>query len=140
MTRPSRVGIIHLALALFVVALLVKAARVQLFEGKRLAATAVHQQSTTSAIPAPRGEILDARGQLLAQSRETVKLDIAPKEVRDLRKLRTALERAKIPREWVARATDSSRRWVGLPGRSLSTKSRRTSISRGISFAHREQG
>ena len=117
MTRPSRVGIIHLALAIFVIALLVKTARVQLWDGRRLAASAVHQQSTTSAIPAPRGEILDARGQLLAQSRETVKIDIAPREVRDLRKLRSALQRAKVAREWVARATDPSRRWVSLPER-----------------------
>ncbi|MEP7002696.1 MAG: penicillin-binding protein 2 [bacterium] len=132
MKRPSRVGIIHLALALFVVALLAKAARVQLFEGKRHAATAAHQQSTTSAIPAPRGEILDARGQLLAQSRETVKLDIAPKEVRDLRKLQTALQRAKIPHEWVARATDPSRRWVGLPGRYLAVDVAAVTAMRGV--------
>ena len=117
MKQPSRVGTIHLLLAAFVLALLVKTARVQLVDGKRLAATAARQQSTTSTIPAPRGEIFDARGQLLAQSRETVKLDIAPKEIRDLHKLRLALTRARIPAEWVARATDSSRRWVTLPAR-----------------------
>ena len=119
MTRPSRVGIIHLGLAIFVVALLVKTAKVQLLEGRRLAAIGVHQQSTARTIPAPRGNILDSRGQMLAQSRETVKLDIAPPEVRDLRTLRAALLRAKIPREWVSRATDGARRWVSLPGRYL---------------------
>ena len=132
MTRPSRVGIIHLALALFVVALLVKTARVQLRDGRRLAASGVHQQSTTGAIPAPRGEILDARGQMLAQSRETVKLDIAPKEVRDLRKLRAALQRAHIPHEGVARATDSSRRWVSLPGRYLAIDVAPVTAMRGV--------
>jgi cell division protein FtsI (penicillin-binding protein 3) len=119
MTRPSRVGIIHLGLAVFVVALIVKTAKVQLWEGKRLTAMGQHQQSTARTIPAPRGNILDSRGQTLAQSRETVKLDIAPPEVRDLGKLRVALQRAKIPREWVARATDGSRKWVSLPGRYL---------------------
>jgi cell division protein FtsI (penicillin-binding protein 3) len=119
MTRPSRVGIIHLGLAIFVVALLVKTAKVQLWEGKRLTAMGVHQQSTERTIPAPRGNILDSREQMLAQSRETVKLDIAPPEVRDLVKLRVALQRAKIPHEWVARATDRSRKWVSLPGRYL---------------------
>ena len=117
MKQPSRVGIIHLLLAGFVIALLVKTARVQLLDGRRLAASAARQQSTTTNIPAPRGEIFDARGQVMAQSRETVKLDIAPKEVRDLRKLRFALSRAHIPPEWVARATDASRKWVTLPGR-----------------------
>ncbi|HEY5441089.1 MAG TPA: penicillin-binding protein 2 [Gemmatimonadaceae bacterium] len=132
MTTPSRVGIIHLALALFVVVLLVKTARVQLWDGRRLAASAVHQQSTTSAIPAPRGEILDSRGQVLAQSRETVKIDIAPKEVRDLRKLRSALQRAKIPHEWVARAIDPSRRWVSLPGRYLAIDVAPVTAMRGV--------
>jgi cell division protein FtsI (penicillin-binding protein 3) len=119
MLRPSRVGIIHLVLAMFVVALLVKTAKVQLFEGKRFAAIGVHQQSTARTIPAPRGNILDSRGETLAQSRETVKLDIAPTEVRDLGKLRVALQRAKIAHEWIARATDANRRWVSLPGRYL---------------------
>ncbi len=117
MKQPSRVGIIHLLLAFFVVALLVKTARVQLLDGHRFAASAARQQSTTTTVPAPRGDIFDARGQLMAQSRETVKLDIAPKEVRDLRKLRLALVRARIPAEWVTRATDASRRWVTLPAR-----------------------
>ena len=132
MTAPSRVGIIHLALAVFVVALLAKTARVQLFDGRRLAASAVHQQSTTSAIPAPRGDILDARGQVLAQSRESVKLDIAPREVRDLRKLRAALQRAGIPHEWIARATDASRRWVSLPGRFLAIDVAPVTAMRGV--------
>ena len=132
MTAPSRVGIIHLALAVFVVALLAKTARVQLFDGRRLAASAVHQQSTTSAIPAPRGDILDARGQVLAQSRESVKLDIAPREVRDLHKLRAALHRASVPLEWIARATDASRRWVSLPGRYLAIDVAPVTAMRGV--------
>ena len=119
MKKPARIGIIHLALAVFVVALLGKTARVQLLQGSKWAASAVNQQSTSRVIPAPRGDILDARGQTLAQSRETVKLDIAPREVRDLGKLRTALTRARVPGEWVARATETRRKWVSLPGRYL---------------------
>ena len=119
MKTPSRVGLLHLGLAIFCIVLLGKMARVQLVQGRRWSASAVHQQSTSSTIPAPRGEILDARGQTLAQSRETVKLDVAPLEVRDLRKLRSALQRAKIPPEWIARATDPRRKWVSLPGRYL---------------------
>ena len=115
MKQPSRVGIIHLLLALFVVALLMKTARVQLLDGRRLAASGAKQQSATTTIPAPRGQILDARGEMLAQSRETVKLDIAPKEIRDRRKLRVAMQRAHLPAEWIARATDTSRKWVTSP-------------------------
>ena len=132
MTRPSRVGIIHLVLALFVVALIAKTAHVQLLQGRRWTASAVHQQSTSSVIPAPRGEILDARGQKLAQSRETVKLDVAPPEVRDLRKLRVALQKAGVPREWVARATSPARRWVSLPGRYLAIDVAGITAMRGV--------
>ena len=132
MKAPSRVGTIHLLLALFVVALLVKTARVQLLDGRRLAASGARQQSTTSNIPAPRGEIFDSRGELLAQSRETVKLDIAPKELRDVRKLRVAMQRAHIPAEWVARATDTSKKWASLPMRFRAVDVAAISAMRGV--------
>lgn len=132
MRMPSRVGIIHLSLAAFVVALLVQAARVQLLQKTKWTASALHQQSTSSTVPAPRGDILDERGQTLAQSRETVKLDIAPQEVGSLAKLKIALVRAGIPREWVARATDASRKWVSLPGRYLAIEVAPISAMRGV--------
>ena len=68
-------------------------------------------------IPAPRGDILDALGETMAQSRETVKLEVAPQDVRDLRKLRNALIRAGVHPDWAVRATDRARKWVTLPGR-----------------------
>ena len=132
MKMPSRVGIIHLSLAAFVVALVVQTARVQLFQKHKWAASALHQQSTSSEIPAPRGDILDERGQTLAQSRETVKLDIAPPEVGSLIKLRAALVRAGIARDWIARATDASRKWVSLPGRYLAIDVASISAMRGV--------
>ncbi|MES2178573.1 MAG: penicillin-binding protein 2 [Gemmatimonadota bacterium] len=132
MKLPSRVGAIHLGLALFVVAILVKAGEIQFVEGRRLTASAVHQQSTASEIPAARGEILDSRGEMLAQSRETVKLDVAPKELRDPRKLAVALTRARVPKEWVLRATDTSRRWVSLPGRYLAIDVAAITAMRGV--------
>lgn len=132
MKAPSRVGIIHLSLAVFVVALVVQTARVQLLQKHRWAASALHQQSTSSTLPATRGEILDQRGQTLAQSRETVKLDIAPREVSSLPRLRSALVRAGIPREWVTRATDASGKWVSLPGRYLAIDVASISAMRGV--------
>src|SRR6476620_11678509 len=106
MTRPSRVGIIHLGLALFAIALVVKAARVQVWERRSWTASAIRQQSTERVVPAPRGEILDAAGETLAQSRETVKLDVAPQEVKNRRALREALAAAGVPAPMVARAVD----------------------------------
>ncbi len=132
MTSSRRIGLVHLLLALFVIALLAKSARVQLWQGRRWAATALRQQSTERSIPAPRGPILDARGEMLAQSRETVKLEIAPTEVRNLRRLRQALQRGGIPAEWVARATDPRRRWVMIPGRYLAIDVAAATAMRGV--------
>jgi len=117
MKSPSRIGLVHLALAGFSLALLYRSASVQLLQRSRWTASAQHQQSIEAEIPAPRGDILDAQGELMAQSRETVKLEVAPRDVRDRRALRLALLKAKVPAEWVARATDVSRKWVTLPGR-----------------------
>lgn len=132
MRRPSRVGIIHLGLAAFAIALLVTTARVQFWQGRRLAASAVHQQSTASEIPAPRGLILDGRGEVIAQSKETVKLAVAPIEVRDRRALGAALARAGVQKQWVARAMDPSRRWVSLPGRFLAVDVAAATAMRGV--------
>jgi cell division protein FtsI (penicillin-binding protein 3) len=115
MRSPSRIGIVHLALAGFTLALLYRSASVQLLQKSRWAASAQHQQSIEATIPAPRGDILDAEGALMAQSREMVKLEIAPRDVRDRRALRLALLKAGVPAEWAARATDTSRKWVTLP-------------------------
>ena len=132
MKLPSRVGVIHMGLAAFALALLVKTARVQFWQGRRLAASGVHQQSTASAIPAPRGLILDTRDQTLAQSKETVKLEVAPHEVRDLKALGVALKRAGVSHQWIARATDASRRWVSLPGRYLALDVAAVMAMRGV--------
>jgi cell division protein FtsI (penicillin-binding protein 3) len=116
MKSPSRIGIVHLALAGFTLALLYRSASVQLLQSSRWTARAQHQQSSEVAIPAPRGDILDAHEELMAQSREMVKLEVAPQDVRDRRALRLALLKAGVPAEFAARATDPSRKWVTIPG------------------------
>ena len=132
MKAPSRVGVLHLSLALLALAVIGKAAKVQLLQGRAWSASAIRQQSTESVIPAPRGDILDAAGEMLAQSRETVKLDVAPVEVRDVRKLRAALLRAGVPAEFAGRAADPRRRWVSLPGRYQAVDVAAISAMRGV--------
>ena len=132
MKGPSRVGLVHLGLALFALAIVGKSARVQLLQGRAWAASALRQQSTERVIPAPRGEILDASGGTLAQSRETVKLDVAPPEVKNRRALRDALAAAGVPAPMVARAVDPARKWVQLPGRFVASEVARISAMRGV--------
>lgn len=117
MTKNHRIGIIHAALALLALGVLGKAAHVQLVQGRAWSDLARRQHYTAREVPAPRGRIVDASGAVLATTREVVKLEVAPREVRDFRALRRALAAAKVPGEWVARATDARRQWVSIPGR-----------------------
>ena len=101
MIRSSRIGLAHAMLALFAIAILVKAAqRPARSTGRSGARCAERQQMTARTVPAPRGEILDATRRVLAQSREMVRLEIAPREVRERAKLRRAL--ASVARRPVA--------------------------------------
>jgi cell division protein FtsI (penicillin-binding protein 3) len=132
MTPPSRVGIIHVGLAAFALAIVVKSARVQLWERRSWTASAIRQQSTERTIPAPRGEILDAVGETLAQSRETVRLDVAPQEVKNRGALRGLMLRAGLPAPVVAKATDPRRKWVPIPGRFAAADVAKVSSVRGV--------
>lgn len=115
--RNRRIGVVHAALALIALAVVVRAARVQLVQGGAWARLANQQHFTAREVPAPRGIIMDAGGRPLAATREVVRLEIAPKEVRDLRQLARYLAKAKVGRQWIDRATDTRRAWVAIPGR-----------------------
>ncbi len=131
MIRASRVGLTHAAFLLFAVVLVGRAAQVQLFQTAQWRAKARNQQLAASPLPAPRGMILDEKGALLVESRQLVRLNVAPREVlgdskrnpdaarRRLTALANILLRAKVPAEWVARSTDTTRAWVTIPGRYL---------------------
>lgn len=131
MIRTSRVGLVHAAFALFGVVLVGRAAQVQLFQTSIWRTKARNQQTAASPLPAPRGMILDESGAMLVESRQLVRLNVAPREVagdskknpyaaqRRLAALARALARGGVSPEWVARATDTTRAWVTIPGRFL---------------------
>lgn len=104
-------------LAAFALAILVQASRVQLAQGKAWRARAQRQQTAERIVPAPRGQILDATRHVLAQSREMVRLEIAPREVKDRLKLRKALAKLGVDRSVIARAVDTSVKYLVIPGR-----------------------
>ena len=111
MNRNHRIGIVHAMLALLMLAVLGKAGHVQLAQGRAWAELAKRQHYTAKPIPAPRGAILDATGKLLATSRELVKLEIAPREVRvnERRRLRNALVNVGVDRAIAVRVLDADR-------------------------------
>ncbi|HUF27132.1 MAG TPA: penicillin-binding transpeptidase domain-containing protein [Gemmatimonadaceae bacterium] len=116
MIRVSRIAIIYWSLVLFAAALILRSGELQLWQGAEWASRADRQHVSSSAIPAPRGRILDAAGVVLAESRELVRFSVAPREVRDRRALARALAAAGVSPRWVMRATDMSRAWVEIPG------------------------
>jgi cell division protein FtsI (penicillin-binding protein 3) len=132
MTRPSRLTLVHGSLLLFALALVVRAAEVQLVQNAMWEKRAQHQQFTARDVPAPRGDILDVGGVPLAQSRPTVRFSIAPRELTNRAATARALARMGVSREWVARATDPRRAWVVLPGAFLPGDAATVARMRGV--------
>ena len=108
-----------MSLLAFAVALIGRAAWVQLWQGNAWAARAERQHFADAPVPAPRGDVIDATGEPLAESREMLRLAVAPRELREPVVLRRALASAGVALEWIARATDTRRVWVVVPGRFL---------------------
>jgi cell division protein FtsI (penicillin-binding protein 3) len=134
--RSKRIGLAHAVLAVFAVAILFKAADVQLVQGTRWRARAERQQTAEKVVPAPRGDILDATHRILAQSRETVRLEIEPREVNEPRKLKAALTKLKVEPSLIARAMDTSSKYLTVPGRFLAVDAAAAIALRGVhSFA-----
>lgn len=105
-----------MALALFFFAIVAKAVQVQIVNGSAWRARAGRQQTANRNIPAPRGRVLDESGRILAQNQEKVRLDVTPREVRELVKLQRVLARAKVPARTVAAIADTTRQNVSIPG------------------------
>jgi cell division protein FtsI (penicillin-binding protein 3) len=132
MNRNHRIGIVHAALALLMLAVLGKAAHVQLVQGGAWSDLARRQHFSAREVPAPRGQILDASGRTLATSRELVKLEIAPREVKDARRLHKALLAAGAEASVAARVLDRSRSWTVLPGRFVAEDVAPVTAMRGV--------
>lgn len=128
----NRPRLIHGALALFALAVIGRAAKVQLLDADRWRARARDQQVAAAPLPAPRGAIRDAGGAVLVESREMVRLRIAPREVRNRAQLGKLMARAGIGADWVARATDSTNKWVEVPGLFLPTDVAMITATRGV--------
>jgi cell division protein FtsI (penicillin-binding protein 3) len=116
MKAPSRVAIVHGFFVLFALALVARAAKVQVVDGKQWAARATRQHFVASALSAPRGDILDASGNMLVESRAMTKVAIALPEVRDTGFVIRALRRASVDADALRAAIARRRRWIDLPG------------------------
>ena len=132
MLRNSRITVVHLVLGAFAAAIVARAAQVQVWQGKQWQAKATRQHVAASSVPAPRGLILDASGNPLAESRERVQLAIAPTEVRELKQLARELARVGVDASWLARLADPKRKWVQLPGSFVPSEVQTVLAMRGV--------
>lgn len=99
-------------------AVITRAFQLQALEHEKWAAEALEQQQQRVPLPARRGAVHDRDGVPLAMSHETFRVSVAPGELRDPRAARDLLvKQLGVTRERAERATDTSRRWVVLPGR-----------------------
>lgn len=115
MIRDKRIAIVHAVLLLFALAIIARAGHVQLRQHAYWLGEAARQQYTASELPASRGDILDASGGPLAKSRVMIKLAVAPRDLRDRRKVYRVLTRSHVPDALARRVLDSTRKWVELP-------------------------
>ena len=132
MLQATRLRIVHGVLVAFAVALVVRAGWVQLWQGERWERQAARQHFSNTALPAPRGEILDVAGVPLAQSEVRVRLNVAPPEVKDPRRLARDLRRLGIDAATVRRATDRKRKWVEIPKAFMPSEVAVVSAMRGV--------
>jgi cell division protein FtsI (penicillin-binding protein 3) len=116
MKTRKRVTIVHAFLILFALALVSRAAKVQVIEGKDWVARARRQHFFAGSMSAPRGEILDASGNTLVESREMTRVAVALPEVRDTAFVLKALRHARVDADAVRAAIARRRRWIDLPG------------------------
>ncbi len=116
MKAPTRVAVIHGFFILFAIALVARAAKVQVVEGTQWVARGKRQHFFASSLSAPRGQILDASGNTLVESREMTRVAVALPEVRDTAFVLKALRRARVDAAAVHAAIDRRRRWIDLPG------------------------
>ncbi|MBC7844636.1 MAG: penicillin-binding protein 2, partial [Gemmatimonadaceae bacterium] len=115
----DRFTLVEWGVALFAIAILAKAAHVQLLNGTKWADLANRQQTRLERLPAPRGRMIDATGMPLVESRELVSFNIAPNQVRKEERatLVRTLQKLRAPQPYARRALDTTRKWVNLPGR-----------------------
>jgi cell division protein FtsI (penicillin-binding protein 3) len=114
---PSRLTLIGAGFVVAALAVLARAAYVQLYQGSYWRARAAGQQTTRVTLPARRGTLYDRNGVALALSQETYGVGVAPKQVRDRKLVADSLARVVgRPRGELLQLLASDREWVEWPG------------------------
>ena len=95
-----------------------RAGQIQVVQGAQWSALAEAQHTTDKEVVAARGSVMDRDGALLAVSRETYRVSIAPNELGDPAEVATLLQETLdlSPRK-AKQLVSPERRWTVVPGR-----------------------
>ena len=86
MAKPTtRIAVVQFGFALAIIAILARAAQLQLFQGERWREQAARQRTERAVLPAKRGGLYDRNGAPLALSQEFYHVGVAPNELADSR-------------------------------------------------------
>jgi len=132
MLRPTRLALLHALQLLFAIALVLRAGQVQLWQRGTWQARAEAQQFRRVDLAAPRGDIFDERGTPLAQTRDAVRISVAPREFAHPDSVGAALVALGVPRAAVLKALDRGHAWVTLPGLYPTHRARAVTAMRGV--------
>lgn len=117
MAKPTaRIGLLQAVLLLGALAVVGRAAQLQLVQGARWRAEAERARKERVVLPARRGGIYDRNGDALAVTQEYFEVGIAPNELRSpVRDARTIAKALKLPVARVQRDI-ATKKWVPYPG------------------------
>ncbi len=129
---PNRLTVVYGSLIVFALALVAKSGYEQLFRHDYWSKIGQRQHYASSGLPAPRGLILDASGHTLVESREMVRISVAPRQVRNRAILARDLRLASVDPRFVSMSVDTVRKWVDVPGAYLPTDVAAAISQRGV--------
>ncbi|HJR15372.1 MAG TPA: penicillin-binding transpeptidase domain-containing protein [Gemmatimonadales bacterium] len=118
MARPqARIAVVQFAFALGVLAILARAAQLQLLQGERWAEQAQRQRTERVVLPARRGALYDRNGVPLAVSQEFYHVGVAPNELNDWRRgLQLLTRHLGVSRTALERDLRARKRWIYFHG------------------------
>ena len=118
MAKPrARIAVVQFGFALGVIAIVARAAQLQLVQGGQWAEQAERQRTERTVLPARRGALLDRTGIPLALSQEFYHVGIAPNELSNISRAVKLLSRhLGVSRAALERDLRARKRWIYLHG------------------------
>ena len=123
MARPqARIAAIQFGFALGVIAILARAAQLQLMQGGRWAEQAQRQRTERAILPARRGALYDRNGVPLAVSQEFYHVGVAPNELADAQTVQLLSRHLGVSRAALERDLRARKRWIYFHGPFTATR------------------